>query len=347
MIWLTWRQFRAQAITAAAALAAFAVLLAVTGPRLARLYAASGINGCHGICGSAADQFLTQLDGGTYWVVYLLGVVIVLITPVVIGIFWGAPLIAREYETGTFHLAWTQSISPSRWLAVKLTLTGLAAMAVTEGLSLMQAWWAAPIGRAAGLGNGGERIGMGRYSALVFATHGITPLGYAAFAFALGVTAGVLIRRAVPAMAVTLAVFAALQLAMPLWIRPHLFSPDHTTIALGSTRDITFQSGTQGTFAITTGSLTDQPGAWIISSGAVNAAGHPVGTSPAACLQAVTNGGGNSGLNCLASHGTRIAVTYQPAGRYWAFQWTETAIFLVLALALAGYCFWRLQRRRS
>jgi hypothetical protein len=148
-------------------------------------------------------------------------------------------------------------------------------------------------------------------------------------------------------MAVTLAVFAALQLAMPLWIRPHLFSPDHATIALGSTRDITFQSGAQGTFAITTGSLGHQPGAWIISSGAVNAAGHPVGTSPAACLQAVANGGGNSGLNCLASHGIRIAVTYQPAGRYWAFQWTETAIFLALALALAGYCFWRLQRRRS
>jgi hypothetical protein len=99
--------------------------------------------------------------------------------------------------------------------------------------------------------------------------------------------------------------------------------------------------------AITTGSLTSQPGAWITSSGAVNAAGHPVGTSPAACLQAVTNGAGNSGLNCLASHGIRIAVTYKPAGRYWAFQWTETAIFLVLALALAGYCFWRLQRRRS
>ena len=348
MIWLTWRQFRAQAITAAAALAAFAVLLGITGPRLAHQYAISGIGSCHGSCGFAADQFLAQLDGGTYWVVYLLGVVVILVTPVVIGIFWGAPLIAREYETGTYHLVWTQSISPSRWLAAKLALTGLAAMAVTEGLSLMQAWWAAPIGRAAGLDSSGStRIGMGRYSALVFATHGITPLGYAAFTFALGATAGVLIRRAVPAMAVTLAIFAVLQLAMPLWIRPHLFSPDHTTVALMSTRDITFQTGSQGTFAITTGGLASQPGAWVISSGAVNAAGHPIGTSPAACLQTLVNGGSSSGLSCLASHGVQVAVTYQPAGRYWAFQWTETAIFLVLALALAGCCFWRLQRRRS
>ena len=148
-------------------------------------------------------------------------------------------------------------------------------------------------------------------------------------------------------MAVTLAIFAALQLAMPLRIRPHLSSPDHTTIAFGSSRGITFQTGSSGAFAITTGGLASQPGAWVLSSGAVNAAGHPVSTSPAACLQAVVNGGGGSGLDCLASHGIRIAATYQPAGCYWAFQWTETAIFLALALALAGYCFWRLQRRRS
>ena len=49
MIWLTWRQFRAQALTAAAALAAFAILLAATGPHLASLYAASAITGRNSI----------------------------------------------------------------------------------------------------------------------------------------------------------------------------------------------------------------------------------------------------------------------------------------------------------
>ncbi|MGH3192594.1 MAG: ABC transporter permease, partial [Streptosporangiaceae bacterium] len=59
MIWLTWRQFRVQAVTAAAALAAFAILLAVTGPHLAHLYAGSGIGGCHGgSCGFLAGNFL-------------------------------------------------------------------------------------------------------------------------------------------------------------------------------------------------------------------------------------------------------------------------------------------------
>ncbi len=341
MTWLTWRQFRIQAVTAAAALAAFAVLLALTGPHLASLYAANGLSGCQpASCEQLASSFLQQLyAAGTYWVLYLLGIMLILLTPAVIGLFWGAPLIARELETGTCALAWNQSITRTRWLAVKLTAGGLAAMAVTEGLSLMQAWWAAPIGRAVGHGAGGTNLAMGRFSSLVFATHGITPLGYAAFAFTLGVTAGALIRRTVPAMAVTLAIFAAVQIATPLWIRPNLFPAHHTTVAIG--RDISFSNDTQGNFTLTTGSLPGQPGAWILSSGAVDAAGHPVSTAPSACTQAVVSGALSSGLDCLASHGIRIAATYQPASRYWAFQWTETAIYLALALALAGYCFRR------
>jgi ABC-type transport system involved in multi-copper enzyme maturation permease subunit len=347
MIWLTWRQFRIQAVTAAVALAVFAIVLAATGPHLASLYAASGIGSCEGTrCGNLASNFLNQLyTAGTYWVLYMVSVIIILITPAVIGLFWGAPLVAREIETGTQHLAWTQSISRTRWLAVKLALIGLAAMALTEGLSLMQAWWAAPIGRAVAHGGSGTMLAMGQFSPLVFATHGITPLGYAAFAFTLGVTAGVLIRRAIPAMAVTLVIFATLQLAMPLWIRPNLFPPHQTTVAIG--RDITFTNDSQGNFTLLTGSLPGQPGAWILSSRAVDAAGQPVRTAPPACLQAVVNGSGPAGLDCLASHGIRIAVTYQPASRYWAFQWTETAIYLALAVALSGYCFWQLGRRLS
>jgi len=43
----------------------------------------------------------------------------------------------------------------------------------------------------------------------------------------------------------------------------------------------------------------------------------------------------------------REAITYQPASHYWPFQWIETGIFLALAFALAGVCFWRLGRRRT
>jgi hypothetical protein len=340
MIWLTWRQFRVQALTAAAALAAFAILLAATGPQLASRYAASAITGCHvGGCQSAAITFLSQLQASSaYPIVYLLGLALILVAPAITGIFWGAPLIARELETRTFALAWNQSITRTRWLVVKLTLTGLAAMAVTEALSLSYAWWADPIRKAIDLGGSTSLFSGGRFSSLIFATHGITPLGYAAFAFTLGTATGALIRRTVPAMAVTLAIFAAVQIAMPLGVRPHLIPPDHTVATIESA-ELDFGN-------LTATVVPGRPGAWILSSGAINHAGQTVTNLPVACQASVLGLKPSSPSQCMESHGFREAITYEPANRYWPLQWIETGIFLVLALALAGFCFWRLGRRR-
>ena len=345
MIWLTWRQFRVQALTAAAALAAFAILLAATGPHLASLYAASAITWLPRRHlrdrGPRVPQPADTPPAPTRSCTCS-AIALILAAPAIIGIFWGAPLVARELETRTFALAWNQSVTRTRWLAVKLTLTGLAAMAVTEALSLMYAWWAAPIGKAIGLGSPSDLafpFAGGRFSSLTFATHGITPLGYAAFAFTLGTAAGVLIRRTVPAMAVTLAIFAAAQLAMPLWVRPHLIPPDRTIATIDSAR-LDFGN-------LTATVVPGQPGAWILSSGAVNAAGQPVSTLPAPCQAAIAGLKPSSPSACLESRGFREAISYEPASHYWPLQWVETGIFLALALALAGFCFWRLGRRRT
>ena len=224
-------------------------------------------------------------------------------------------------------------------------------MAITEALGLMYAWWADPIGKARDLAASVPGLAHpftgGPLSSWVFATSGITPLGYAAFAFTLGTAAGALIRRTVPAMAITLAIFAAVQVAMPLWIRPHLIPPERTVVS-GPTF---FESAglSVGTLQATT--VPGQPGAWILSSGAINAAGQPVSTIPAPCLSssagAVGKGAPPNAGACMASRGIREAITYQPASRYWPLQWIETAIFLALALALAGCCFWRTGRRRT
>jgi hypothetical protein len=344
MIWLTWRQFRIQALTAAAVLAAFAILLAATGPHLASLYATSKIIGCHSFaCSNAVNAFFGQL-AGLDTVVYLLGIGLVLITPAIIGIFWGAPLIARELETRTFNLAWTQSTTRIQWLVVKLTLTGLAAMAVTEALSLIYAWWASPITKATRLGFSGPQLfSQGTFSSVIFASHGIVPLGYAAFAFALGTAAGALIRRTVPAMAVTLAIFAAVQVVMPLAVRPHLVAPSHTVAAIDAA-DLAYGS-------LNADVVPGQPDAWIFSSQALNPAGQPVSTIPAACNNANPSGekGGSTPITpaqCMQGRGYREAISYVPTSRYWSLQWTETAIFLALALVLAWFSFWRLGRRR-
>ena len=357
MIRLSMLQFRIQAITAAATLVAFTILLAATGPHLASTYAADGLDSCHGgSCLSLATYFTGSLARSPYAVLFLLSTGIILLAPAVIGLFWGAPLIARELETGTAALAWNQSVTRTRWLAVKLIIAGLTAMALTEALSLMQTWWAVPISQAAADGSG-TGVAQSRFSQLNFPTHGITPIGYAAFAFALGVTAGALIRRTIPAMAVTLAIFTALQVATPLWIRPNLAPPDHTVIPVSQASGPS-QTGPGGDkFTLYALTIPGQPGAWLLSSGPVNAAGQATSATPAACTSVGSGpGAGPQGnafgpgqgpaafVDCLGRHGIREAITYQPASRYWRFQATESAIYLALALALAGYCFRRLSR---
>jgi hypothetical protein len=130
---------------------------------------------------------------------------------------------------------------------------------------------------------------------------------------------------------------------MPLWIRPHLTPPSHTVAGIFAA-DLAYGS-------LTADVVPGHPDAWILSSQALNPAGQPVTSIPAACSSVSYPGqkGGASALTpaqCMQSHGYREAISYLPTSRYWPLQWTETGIFLALAVALAGFCFWWLGRRR-
>jgi hypothetical protein len=328
MIRFTWLRFRAQAAIVFGALAALAVVLAVTGVNLARRYdtAAAACKARGGDCSAAMSAFADSDSALQSFVKVLL-----LVAPALIGMFWGAPLVAREFETGTFRLAWTQDVTPTRWLAIKLGVVGLASVAAAGLLSLMVTWWSSPIDKAL----------MDQWG--VFSLRDITPVGYTAFAFALGVTAGTLIRRTVPAMAVTLAVFAAVQVVMGLWIRPRLITPVHATAPLNIAA--LQETGVTGNGQLQVFEPANIPGAWVYSSQIVTPAGHLASSEPA--TQACTTGTGQACDAYIATLHLRQQLTYQPASRYWAFQWYETAIFLGLAVILAGVCFWQIRRRRS
>jgi hypothetical protein len=345
MMWLTWRQFRAQAIAGAAALAVLAIVLAVTGLHLAHLFDSSGVATCqvHGDCGPLVSAFTQQVQASGYKVLFNLTIALLLVTPALIGIFWGAPLVTREIEAGTFRLAWNQSVTRVRWMAVKLGLIGLASIATAGLLTLMVSWWASPIDRAGALPAGRNgTTGLNRFVPVLFDARGIVPIGYAAFAFALGITAGVLVRRTVPAMAITLAVFAAVQIVMPLWIRPHLIAPVHASSAFNPANLTEISSTNNG--RMTVAAAVNLPGAWVLANQTLTPAGHVfTGPAPAACMGNTTSM--NACQDALGRLGLRQYVTYQPAGRYWAFQGYETGIFVVLALGLAAGCVWRVRRR--
>jgi hypothetical protein len=342
MIWLTWRQFRAQAWVTATGLAAVAVALAATGAHLSALYAASGVSACqaHLDCGSLAASFVNQTKGSPlYSALFYGGVVILYVVPALIGTFWGAPLVTHELETGTFRLAWTQSVTRARWLAVKLALIGATAIVTCGLLSLVITWWASPIDHSLGLGGS-----LNRLTPLLFGARGIAPVGYAAFAFALGVTLGVLIHRTLPAMAGTLAVFTAALVTMALWVRPHLIAPLSATSAFNGAGNYGMMIGQNGYTVITP--APNMPGAWVVSSQVINASGHVfTGPAPSACVSS-----SSTEQTCQSALGAlhlRQLVVYQPASRYWPLQGYETAIFLALALALAWVCFWCIRRRIS
>ncbi len=347
MLWLSLRQFRIQAIVAGAALAALAVVVVIVGSQVLADYH-SNVTACasSGGCSGAAAEFANKYQQMGQWLSGL-----VLVVPGLIGVFWGAPLVARELESGTFRLAWTQSISRARWTLCKLGLLGLASMAVAGLCSLLVTWWSSPLDLVAGTGPFAH-----------FDTRGIVPIAYAAFAFALGVATGAVIRHTVAAMGAALVLFAAVRAAFTEWVRPHLMAP------LVARTPFTITS----LHRIPIGAHLEQ-GSWVVSESIVNAAGHAVsggaigmfgnlstavgpggvsipgaGSCPnlAPSSGQVVNPAAVSGLvaRCVNQLHLSTVTAYQPASRYWPFQAYESLIFLGLALAVGAFTVWWVRR---
>jgi len=358
MIWLAWRQFRVQAYVALALVAAVGVALGVTGPALVHAYD-TVVRTCaaHGDCGPATQAFV-QRDH-----LLLIGLGVAVIgAPALVGTFWGAPLIARELENKTYRLAWTQSVTRARWIAVKLALVGVASAAVAGLLSLMLTWWSSPI----------DTVNGNPYA--IFDTRDIVPIGYAAFAFALGVTCGVLIRRTVPAMAATLAGFAVVRVFFSQWIRYRLIAPLHLETAYRvPLPGVAFGPGNgalNGKDAFISEQTIDRAGHVVglfggvgpdgifgfkqLSDGATKLIGvgrcpntFPVSSIPTGADQHAppSRAFAKAAQECVNHFDLRTLVTYQPFNRYWSFQWYEMAVYLVMALLLGGFSYWWLRRR--
>jgi hypothetical protein len=137
VIRLAWLQARTQTLVSAALLAALAVVAAITRVHLAHLFDQL-VRHCspNTDCGLAINQFLSHESFIDHALDILARAV-----PALLGLFWGAPLLAREFETGTYQLAWTQSVSRSRWLITKLALGTAATVAIAGLLTLTITWW--------------------------------------------------------------------------------------------------------------------------------------------------------------------------------------------------------------
>ncbi|MEV8515124.1 transmembrane transport protein [Dactylosporangium sp. NPDC051484] len=253
------------------------------------------------------------------------------LVPTLIGAFWGAPLVARELETGTQRLAWNQSVPRRRWLAVKLTVLGLTSMAAAGTLSALLTWAAAPV----------DEVADERFSTILFGARGIAPIGYAAFAFTLGAVTGLLVRRTLPTMALAFLAVIAMQFAVPNLLRPHYMPPERITAPM--TADAINQARMLG--SITGGPVVGGlriPHAWIThASNLLTPDGRQL--SDAAFNECFTNAPKTGATGtfgdiavCLGKLDLHVDLTYQPNRRFWPFQWIELALYLAFSALLAA-----------
>lgn len=340
-----WLQSRTQTLTVIAALAALAIAAAVTGIQLSDFYG-SHVAHCQSGCDLAVADFL-QRDSFLQQALDI----IALVAPALLGIFWGGPLLARELETGSYRLGWTQSITRSRWLAAKLGIGASATVAIAGLLTLTVTWWYRGI----------DLVGSNQYN--LFDRRDIVPIGYAAFAFASGALIGAVLRRTLPAMAATLGLYAVVRVVIDLWVRPHLLPALHKTVSLLGAGGFGFISENGSPVTLVAKASAGQ-NTWTLGTQIFTRAGHPasaaqlsafvqhycpaIATPPAA--PPLTNhpvraplGAAEAFQACReqAARTFHLVVTYQPAGRYWTFQWLELGIYLALALlAIAGCYRW-------
>ncbi|HEV2685302.1 MAG TPA: ABC transporter permease [Actinomycetota bacterium] len=303
---LVWRLHRNQAYIAAGTLALIAIALAITGGMVARDYR-SFLSSC------AATQNCpqTSLVFGR-WYVFTDLTELTIAVPALFGLFWGAPLLAREFEENTHTLVWTQGVTRARWLNANVGWFLGGAALWGAAISALVMWWRSPETAAAFHGP--------RLSPRAFDIQGIVPIAYAICAVAIGIAAGALIRRVMPALAVTLALFAGARVAVMNLVRPHLLTPVSKVLPFNKVFDVA------------------KSGEWLLSRTYLNESGRTVGARftlpdiPAACHPGNVNGGGLPA--CLTAHGWHVALTYQPASRFWPFQWMEAGMFLTLAAVL-------------
>jgi ABC-2 family transporter len=309
MAWVTWRQHRATLIGVAAFLGALGVYLWLTGLPMHHSYAT--------VCHPASSLACAINFTGRYGITAIVVSIFLQAAPALIGAFAGAPLLARELETGTFRYAWTQGIGRWRWTLAKLVALAVAVAAVAEAFSVLFSWYNQPFFAADYV------IPL---STRVFDLGEVSFAAWTLAAFAIGVLAGMLIRRAVPAIAATLAVYAGLAIATALYLRQHYMT------------------------ALTTRNPNLAGSPWIISQWYTRGGkfAFPArGSQIVGTLRHLCPSSGPSPTQCLSQHGYTWVARYQPGSRFWPFQWIEGGWLLALSVLLIAVTVWLVRHRAT
>lgn len=248
------------------------------------------LKACDYACSYDQDAYLAYKDVLRY------ASYVVTFLPLLVAAWAGATLTSRELENGTAQLVWTQSVTPARWLAAKLLAP---AALLTAGASLLvllhHLLWAE--GRRADV--------LGWNDILVFQANGPTTVALTLFGLAAGALTGLLLRRSLAALAVTVAVTAAVGFGLN-WFRGYFWP----------------------TVTVTT-SLKDGPwfGGPVVSYGAVTSTGTHVPVPD--CAQ-YWSSAEDCRVQLEEQHIVRFYSDMHPFSHYWPLQLTAAAVTLAL-----------------
>jgi len=327
MAWVIWRQHRFALTGMAGLLGVLAVCLWILGVQLHDAYAAA--TACHPASSLACESLIGRFNGIDK---ALSNGYVLQIVPALIGAFVGAPVLARELETGTFRYAWTQGFGRWRWTLAKLVALAVVVTAATGAISVLLSWYYQPYFQPYFAGN---PISLTTESSPLagglFDLRGVAFAAWTLAAFAIGGLAGMLIRRVVPAILATLVAYAGLAFATGSYLRQHYLT------------------------ALVTSKLNVPGSAWIISQQWLTKGGHPVSQTvlihvlQGAPPDVAGKGGGVpdalGSWQYLVQHGYTLRTTYQPAGRFWTFQWIEGGWLLALSALLIATTVWLVDRQ--
>ncbi|MFF3322271.1 hypothetical protein [Streptomyces sp. NPDC002889] len=311
LTWAVLRLHRGALLVAAGSVAAGAVALAwlrTVGPAAARASGPCGSSDtdlppCEDFAGSAISAYAGNMSLAATLIAWL---------PFAVAVYAGGVLIGRELERGTAALAWTQSVTPARWLAAKLLLPALLITAGTALLSLLYRW----------ARNGGpSALADEWYYDDVFRALGPVSIAYALCGLAIGALAGLLLRRALPAAGLA------------------LLTTGFLTVLGGRHREQLWPA----TDRTTTGSAADLTnGTWQLANGVLSTSGQRIAATP--CWDEYEQ----ALAQCQSREGiTGSYAVFHPASHFWPLQLVETGIVLALTAVLTVAAFAVLRRRHA
>jgi hypothetical protein len=320
MAWVTWRQHRFALAGVAALLGALSVWMWIVGLQVRHAYAAAVA--CHPAGSVICDDMFSNFDVKDG---FLANGLLLQAVPALIGAFVGAPVLARELETGTFRYAWTQGFGRWRWALAKLVLLAVAVTIAAGLFTLLLSWYYQPYFAVS------NPTPHTPFAPGLFSLRGVGFATWTLAAFAIGALAGMLIGRVVPAIVVTLGVYTGLAFAAGAYLREHYQTP----------------TVTDNVNVPASGWVLSQ---WWTKGGAFAWAGRP----PLDVLNQIVctfPGPGKPSMQsleeCVVRHGYTQWTSYQPASRFWPFQWIEGGWLLVLSVLLIAATVWLVRRRAA